>query len=78
MKVAKDKGVKAPVFDLCRASVPKTNLFCADAVGYERVEMPQLSAIEAAIQHAPRATWLGRCGRRLAGTRRLPLSRLTV
>lgn len=43
VKVAKDLGVKAPTFNLCAMSVPGTNLFCAESVGYKRTEMPQLS-----------------------------------
>lgn len=30
-------------FDLCRVSLPKTNLFCAKNKGIERINMPQLS-----------------------------------
>ena len=44
--VAKDKGLEAPTFDLCKMSVPKTNLFCAESKGYPRVQMPQLSTRE--------------------------------
>jgi len=40
---AKDKGEKAPEIDLCRVSVPGTNLFCADSLGVKRIDMPQLS-----------------------------------
>jgi hypothetical protein len=42
-KEAEAKGDKAPVFDLCKVSIPKTNLFCAENKGIPRVEMPQLS-----------------------------------
>lgn len=42
---AESKGEKAPNFDLCKVSVPGTNLFCADTKGYGRVDMPQLSGI---------------------------------
>ena len=44
-KEAKAKGEKAPVYDLCRVSVPKTNLFCAGNKGIARVDMPQLSGV---------------------------------
>lgn len=37
------KGDKAPVYDLCKVSLPGTNLFCADSKGIPRVQMPQLS-----------------------------------
>lgn len=40
---ATKRGEKAPVYDLCRVSVPGTNLFCAQSKGIERVKMPQLS-----------------------------------
>ena len=38
---AKAKGDKAPEYDLCKVSVPKTNLFCAESKGIPRVKMPQ-------------------------------------
>ncbi len=31
------------VYDLCRVSVPGTNLFCSESKGYPRAEMPQLT-----------------------------------
>ena len=40
---AKAKGEKAPNADLCKVSVPGTNLFCGDSLGVERSKMPQLS-----------------------------------
>jgi hypothetical protein len=39
---AKDKGLKAPNFDLCQVSVPGTNLFCEANKGIPRAKMPQL------------------------------------
>lgn len=46
---AKAKGEKAPNYDLCKVTVPKTNLFCEAKVrlrqfpeGIKRIEMPQL------------------------------------
>jgi hypothetical protein len=45
-EIAKDmiaKGEKAPTFDLCNVTIKGTNLFCADAKGIPRVEMPQLT-----------------------------------
>lgn len=36
------KGEKAPEYDLCKVSVPKTNLFCQQSKGIPRAEMPQL------------------------------------
>ena len=39
---AKDKGGKAPNFDLCQVSVPGTNLFCEVNKGIPRDKMPQL------------------------------------
>lgn len=40
---AEAKGVNAPAYDLCRVSVPGTNLFCAEHTGVPRAEMPQFS-----------------------------------
>lgn len=40
---AKEKGEKAPNVDLCKVSVPGTNLFCGDSLGVERHKMPQLA-----------------------------------
>lgn len=37
------EGKEAPEFDLCKVSVPGTNLFCADHRGVDRIEMPQFS-----------------------------------
>lgn len=42
---AKARGEKAPTYDLCRVSVPGTNLFCAEHKGIPRIEMPQLGGI---------------------------------
>lgn len=36
------KGKAAPNIDLCKVSVPKTNLFCAQSKGIPRAKMPQL------------------------------------
>lgn len=41
---AKEKGESAPNYDLCKVSVPGTNLFCAQSKGIPRVMMPQLKA----------------------------------
>lgn len=38
---AKEKGEKAPNFNLCQVSIPGTNLYCSGNKGIERVEMPQ-------------------------------------
>jgi hypothetical protein len=43
VKEAEEKGEDAPTFDLCKVSVPKVNLFCAQSKGVPRVEMPQLT-----------------------------------
>lgn len=42
---AKQKGEKAPTFDLCKVSVKGTNLFCAQSKGIARVQMPQLKGM---------------------------------
>jgi len=54
-QIAKDaeaKGEKAPNYDLCKVTVPKTNLFCEARVrlrqfpeGIKRIEMPQLGGV---------------------------------
>lgn len=41
VKDAKEKGDKAPEYDLCKVSVPKTNLFCVESKGIPRTKMPQ-------------------------------------
>jgi hypothetical protein len=42
-KMAKDAGSGTKkVYDLCKVSVPGTNLFCVDSKGIPRIEMPQL------------------------------------
>lgn len=41
VKDAKAKGDKAPEYDLCKVSVPKTNLFCVESKGIPRTKMPQ-------------------------------------
>ena len=45
VKEAREKGEKAPLFDLCKVSVPGTNLFCVHSKGIKRVEMPQLKGV---------------------------------
>lgn len=40
---AREKGEDAGDLDLCRVSVPGTNLFCGDSLGVERIDMPQLA-----------------------------------
>lgn len=40
---AKAAGRQAPTYDLCRVTVPKASLFCAENKGYKRIQMPQLS-----------------------------------
>ena len=42
---AKANGTKAKNYDLCLVSVPKTNLFCAEAKGIPRIQMPQLGGV---------------------------------
>jgi hypothetical protein len=39
---AQKRGEQAPNLDLCKVSVPKTNLFCGKSLGIQRVDMPQL------------------------------------
>ena len=40
-KEAKEKGEEARVYDLCKVTVPGTNVFCVESKGIRRVEMPQ-------------------------------------
>jgi len=40
-KQAKEKGEKAPNFNLCQVSIPGTNLYCDGNKGIERADMPQ-------------------------------------
>lgn len=42
---AKARGEKPKVYDLCKVSVPGTNLFCSENVGIPRSQMPQLSGV---------------------------------
>ena len=42
---AEAAGAKAPNYDLCLVSVPKTNLFCAESKGVPRIQMPQMSGL---------------------------------
>lgn len=39
---AREKGEKAPDFNLCEITIPNTNLFCEDNKDVPRAEMPQL------------------------------------
>jgi Arc/MetJ-type ribon-helix-helix transcriptional regulator len=39
----KSKGEKVDTLDLCKVSIPGTNLFCGENIGKTRIEMPQLS-----------------------------------
>ena len=40
-------GEKPDAIDLCRVTVPGTNLFCAKHVGWKRVQMPQFASPDA-------------------------------
>jgi hypothetical protein len=40
---SRKKGEDAGDLDLCRVSVPGTNLFCGDSLGVDRIDMPQLA-----------------------------------
>jgi len=44
---AKKRGDKAPSYDLCKVSVPKTSLFCAQNIGIPRAKMPQFKGLTA-------------------------------
>lgn len=59
LKMSKEAKKKHEVLDLCRVSVPKTNLFCAQNKGIDRIDMPQLAGVPkpgskgAELQSAP-------------------------
>jgi hypothetical protein len=38
-------GANPPLIDLCKVTVPGTNLFCVDTIGVPRIQMPQLTGI---------------------------------
>ena len=40
---AKERGEETPDYDLCKVTVPKTNLFCLESKGIPRAKMPQFS-----------------------------------
>jgi hypothetical protein len=42
---AKRLGVQAPTYNLCKITVPGTNIFCADNKGLPRAKMPQLKGV---------------------------------
>lgn len=42
---AKEKGERAPNYNLCEISIPGTNLFCGDHKGIPRTEMPQFKGL---------------------------------
>lgn len=40
---AEERGESTPDYDLCKVTVPKTNLFCLESKGIPRAKMPQFS-----------------------------------
>lgn len=42
---ARAKGEKAPKYDLCKVSVPGTNLFCSESKNVKRENMPQFKGV---------------------------------
>lgn len=42
LRKAQEKGEKPPKIDMCKVSVPGTNLFCQETVGIPRIQMPQM------------------------------------
>lgn len=57
---AKMKGREAPNYDLCKVTVPGTNLFCGENQGVPRSKMPQLRSKPVAGSEAdklPRNQW---------------------
>jgi hypothetical protein len=58
---AEARGERAPFYDLCKVSVPGTNLFCKQSKGIPRARMPQLSgAVVPGSPAAARADARGR------------------
>lgn len=55
---AREKGEKAPDYDLCKVSVPGTNLFCYENKGIPRAEMPQFKgqAVPGSLADSKRKT----------------------
>lgn len=51
-KQAKEKGEKAPNYNLCQVSVPGTNLYCDGNKGIERADMPQFKGTPIPGSHA--------------------------
>lgn len=45
LKLSKEAKRKHETLDLCRVSIPKTNLFCAQSRGIDRIHMPQLAGV---------------------------------
>lgn len=45
LKMSGEAKRKHETLDLCRVSVPKTNLFCAQNKGIDRINMPQLAGV---------------------------------
>ena len=62
-KQAKEKGEKAPNFNLCQVSVPGTNLYCDGNKGIERGDMPQFKG----TPHRLKATQSELVGIKVAG-----------
>lgn len=42
LEKAIEKGEKAPKIDMCKVSVPGSNLFCQESIGVPRAQMPQM------------------------------------
>jgi hypothetical protein len=58
---AEARGERTPYYDLCKVSVPGTNLFCKQSKGIPRARMPQLSgAVVPGSPAAARANAKGR------------------
>lgn len=57
VNAAREAGNDAPNYDLCKVSVPGTNLFCAESKNVPRIEMPQLKGF---ATPGSRADGLGR------------------
>jgi hypothetical protein len=45
VKSATELGANAPDIDLCKVSVPNTNLFCQESMGIPRAQMPQMRGL---------------------------------
>lgn len=49
---AQAAGQQAPSIDLCKVSMPNSNLFCSESLGFPRINMPQMRGMPVAGSYA--------------------------